>query len=280
MCRSHYRCWRYGLESEQKKLKEDVYLLFKSSKDVVDKLRLVDALQHLGISHIFDEQIGTALGEIHRSDFSSANLHDVSLRFRLLREHGIWVSTDVFKKFQDQDGCFKNDITTEPKGLLSLYNATYLSVHNEPELEEAISFTRHHLELISITLNSPLAEQVKQSLHIPLPKTFRRLEALQYFSEYKEEKGYNPVLLELAKINFTLLRHLHLMELKDVTNWWNNLKTICGLSFVRDRMVEAYLWSYTVFYEQSFAHARMMYAKLITFITILDDTYDVHATIE
>jgi hypothetical protein len=123
----------------------------------------------------------------------------------------------VFKNFQGKDGCFKKDITNDLEGLLSLYNAAYLLVHNEPELEEAMSFARHHLESWSGSLNSPLDEQVKRALHIPLARTFRRVETLNYFSEYKEEKDYNPVLLELAKLDFTLLRHVQLRELKDIT---------------------------------------------------------------
>ncbi|KAM0881860.1 hypothetical protein ACQ4PT_032673 [Festuca glaucescens] len=268
------------LRIRAEKLKEDVHMLLETCKDTVGKLALVDALQHLGIDHLFAEQIGAALEDIHGSEFSSSSLHDVALRFRLLREHGLWVSTDVFKNFKGKDGSFNKDITNEPKGLLSLYNAAYLFVHNEPELEEAISFAIHHLESMRGSLNSPLAEQVKRALHIPLPRTFRRVEALHYISEYKEEEEHNPILLELAKLDFSLLQHDHLMELKDISEWWKDLYGTCGLTYARDRMAEAYFWSYTVFYEQNYARARMMYSKLILLISLLDDTYDAHATIE
>ncbi|XP_020164709.2 tau-cadinol synthase-like [Aegilops tauschii subsp. strangulata] len=269
-----------SLRIRAKKLTEDVCMLLNTCKDGLEKITLVDSLQHLGIDHLFAEQIRTSLWDIHGTEFSSSSLHYVALRFRLLREHGIWVSTDVFNNFRGKDGCFKKDITNEPKGLLSLYNAAYLFVHNEPELEEAISFARHHLEVIRGSLNSPLAEQVKRALQVPLPRTSRRVETLHYLSEYKKEKDYKPLMLELAQLDFTLLRHVQLMELKDISEWWNNLKSICGLTYVCDRIVEAYLWSHTVFYEQSCARARMIKAKLITLITILDDTYDVHAIIE
>src|SRR4051794_40661482 len=103
-----------------------------------------------------------------------------------------FVLADVFNNFRCKDGFFKKGITNDPKGLISLYNAAYLLVHDEPELEEAISFARHHIEEIKGSLNSPLAEQVKRYLQIPLPRTSRRVETLHYLKEYKAEKDHKP----------------------------------------------------------------------------------------
>jgi hypothetical protein len=63
-------------------------------------------------------------------------------------------------------------------------------------------------------LKPPLAEQVRRSLHLPLPKTLKRVEALHYMSEYKYEPMHNSSILELAKLDFNLLQRLHLKELK------------------------------------------------------------------
>jgi hypothetical protein len=126
---------------------------------------------------------------------------------------------DVFQKFKGEDGSFKEVITTEPNLLLSLYNAAYTFTHRELELEEAISFARHHLESLAPSLASPLAEQVKRSLILPLPRTYKRLEALRYMPEYKQEDGHNPTLLELAKLEFNLLQPVHLKELKAITEY-------------------------------------------------------------
>lgn len=262
------------------KLKKDVAMLFQACDDVVGKMNLVDAIQHLGINHLFEEQIDTALCDIHGSEFNSSNLHEVALRFRLLREHGLWVPPDVFKKFKGEDGTFSKDVANEPRGLLSLYNAAYLFIHGEPELEEAISFARHHLESATGGLKSPLAEQVKRALHLPLPRTYKRVETLHYILEYKQDERHNPILLELAKLDFNLLQHVHLMELKAISEWWKDLYRHVGLTYSRDRMVEAYFWSYMVFYEHGSARARIILAKIVMITTLLDDTYDVHATIE
>ncbi|KAF7005529.1 hypothetical protein CFC21_020646 [Triticum aestivum] len=78
------------------KLKGDVSLLFKTCNGMTARMFLVDTLQHLGIDHHFEEQIHDSLNEILESDFSSSSsLHEVALRFRLLRENGHWVSPGI-----------------------------------------------------------------------------------------------------------------------------------------------------------------------------------------
>jgi hypothetical protein len=133
---------------------------------------------------------------------------------------------DVFHRFKDGNGTFKKDITSQPIALLSLYNAAHLLIHGEPLLEEAITFARRHLELVSGSLKSPLAQQVKRALHRPLPRSCKRVETLHYISEYEEEEGHNPILLELAKLDFNLLQHVHLKELKSITEY------VFSLSFI------------------------------------------------
>lgn len=82
------------------KLKRDVGQMFEDGKttmSMADVVTLVDTLQHLGINLRFREEIDSALGRICKEDaeFASCNnLHVVALRFRLLRQHGFWVSPD------------------------------------------------------------------------------------------------------------------------------------------------------------------------------------------
>jgi hypothetical protein len=107
------------------------------------------------------------------------------------------------------------DIINDPRGLLSLYNAAYLFVHGESQMDEAISFARHHLESMRGSLKYPFSEQVKRCLEIPLARTLRRLDVPHYIEEYKQEDACNPSVLELAKLYFNLLQRLHQRELKD-----------------------------------------------------------------
>ncbi|XP_071681307.1 alpha-copaene synthase-like [Lolium perenne] len=164
------------------------------------------------------QQINMVLRQILESEISNSNLHEVSLRFRLLREQGHWVSPDVFNKFRSEDGSFIRDIMNDPKGLLSLYNATHLLVHGEKTLEEAMDFSRHHLKLMSGSLKFPLDKQVQRALCIPLPRTNKRVEMMHYILEYEQE-DHTLILLELAKHDFNLQQHVHLKELKAITRW-------------------------------------------------------------
>ncbi|PNT76533.1 hypothetical protein BRADI_1g49245v3 [Brachypodium distachyon] len=99
----------------------------------------------------------------------------------------------------------------------------YFFISGEPQLEKAISFARQHLESMRAGLESPLAEQVERALYLPLTRTYKRQEAVHYMSEYGEEEGHNPSLLELAKLDFNLLQHVHLKELNAISKWWKDL---------------------------------------------------------
>ncbi|XP_044983831.1 tau-cadinol synthase-like [Hordeum vulgare subsp. vulgare] len=261
-------------------LKEEVCVLFKTCNHTMEMITLCDTVQHLGIDHHFKVQIDVVLRDILESELCSSSLHEVALRFRLLREHGLWVSPDVFNKFKNEDGSFREDITSDPRGLLSLYNAAHLLVHGEPSLQEAISFARHHLEMMRDSLKSPLAEHVKRALDVPFPRTVKRVETRYYISEYKHEEGNNPTLLELAKLDFNLLQHVHLKELQYLTKWTDDFYDYVGTNYVRDRLVESYFGACVVYHEKDFTLSRIFFTKVMALMTIIDDTYDTHATIE
>ncbi|KAF8700359.1 hypothetical protein HU200_034292 [Digitaria exilis] len=267
------------------RLREEVRQMFEAmTMSAADTLKLVDTLERLGIDDYFREKIDVALARAHSDEdldhSSSSDIHIVSLRFRLLRQHGLWVSPDVFGKFTDATGGFSTSLVSDPRGLLSLYNAAHLAAPGEDALDEAIAFSRGHLEAMKGELGSPLAEQVSRALEIPLPRFPKRLETMRYVAEYEEEEGHRGVLLELARLDFNLLRSLHLKELKDLTLWWKHTYSTVKLRYARDRLVENYFWTCGVFHEAKYSRARMMFAKTAGLLSMMDDTYDVHATLE
>jgi (-)-germacrene D synthase len=103
---------------------------------------------------------------------------------------------------------------------------------------------------------------------------------LRYIPEYEEEEGHNVILLELAKLDFNLLQHVYLKELKYTTKWWKHFLGYTELSFIRDRLVESYTWAYVLYYERASELPRSILTKMIVLITTLDDIYDIRATIE
>ncbi|KAL5227528.1 hypothetical protein ABZP36_015793 [Zizania latifolia] len=262
-----------------------------TSSGVADTVALVDVLEHLGVDNHFRDEIATALLHVvHRDEHDCAvaasggnnsDLHVTSLRFRLLRQHGFRVSVDVFDKFRDNKDSFKESLTSDTRGLLSLYNAAHLAMPREEALDDAIAFSRRHLQSMESKLMSPMAEQVARALDIPLPRAPRRLETTYYIAEYlKDSAAFDNTVLELARLDYELLRFLHLKELKDLSIWWRDIYDSVKLSYARDRIVECYFWPCVMFHEEEYSRARIILAKVIALTSIMDDTYDVHATIE
>ncbi|KAL5210024.1 hypothetical protein ABZP36_005647 [Zizania latifolia] len=262
-----------------------------TSSGVANTVALVDALERLGIDNHFHDEIAMALLHVVHCDEhecaaaasggDNSDLHVTSLRFRLLRQHGFRVSADVFDKFRDNRDSFRENLSSDTRGLLSLYNAAHLAIPGEESLDDAIAFSRRHLRSMEGKLMSPMAEQVARALDIPLPRAPKRLETMCYIAEYsKDPTAFDGAVLELARLDFELLRFLHLKELKDLSLWWREVYDSVKLSYARDRMVELYFWACLAFHEEEYSRARIILTKVLTFISLMDDTYDVHATIE
>ena len=88
---------------------------------------------------------------------------------------------DKFSKFKDTNGNFKESLTSDVRGMLSLYEATHLRVHGEDILDEALLFTAPQLESAVSRLSPPLAAEVRHALKQPIRKGLPRLEGRQYF---------------------------------------------------------------------------------------------------
>lgn len=61
--------------------------------------------------------------------------------------------------------------------------------------------------------------------------------------------------------------------------WWKQTGLTEKLPFARDRVVECYLWT-VAFFPPAYGYSRMMATKVFTIITIIDDIFDVHGTLE
>ncbi|KAK4852743.1 hypothetical protein QYF36_026701 [Acer negundo] len=138
-------------QEEYKELKHEVrrMLISTTSDEISEKLRLIDAVQRLGVAYHFEREIGDALDKIYNGcDDDDNNLHTAALRFRLLRQQGYNVPCDVFEQFKDDQGKFKASLIDDVAGMLCLYEAAYLGIPEEDILDEAIAFTTSHLELM------------------------------------------------------------------------------------------------------------------------------------
>ncbi|XP_004294317.1 PREDICTED: (-)-germacrene D synthase-like [Fragaria vesca subsp. vesca] len=273
-------------EQQVQELKEEVRTMLMSPvKKISQKLELIDDITRLGVSRHFEEETDEILQKVydnvyHANDLYDKELYFTSLVFRLVRQQGYNISCEIFSKFKNGEGKFKESLVNDVVGLLSLYEATHLMMHGEDILEEALTFATTHLESAMHSLSSLLLKQVKHALYQPYWKGLPRIEAVHYLSIYGEMDSHNKALLSLAKLDFNLVQNVHQNELSDIARWWKDLDFVNKLPFARDRMVESYFWALAVYFEPEYHLARMMLCKFVAIITIVDDIYDVYGTYE
>ena len=65
-----------------------------------------------------------------------------------------------------------------------------------------------------------------------------------------------------------------------IHRWWKETRLISKLSYARNRVVECYFWALGVCHEPQYSRARIMLAKAMPMISLIDDTYDSYGTIE
>uniref|UniRef100_A0A2C9U3Q6 Terpene synthase N-terminal domain-containing protein n=1 Tax=Manihot esculenta TaxID=3983 RepID=A0A2C9U3Q6_MANES len=272
---------------EVEALKETVYdiLLRKSTGGLIDNIEFINLLHCLGVSYHFENEIENQLHHIfialqEQLDDDKYDLYAVALVFRILRQHGYKISCDVFKKFQDSDGEFSKINISDVKGLLSLYEASFLSVHGEYILDKALAFTRKHLETLADQSSPHLAKHIRNCLLWPFHQTMERLKALQYISFYEEDESRNETLLKFAKLDYNRLQLLYREELSLLSRWWNDMNLVEKLPYMRDRIVECYIWALGSIFEPQFAASRLLISKYVQMTTAVDDTYDAYGTLD
>ncbi|KAM7486326.1 hypothetical protein LguiA_002335 [Lonicera macranthoides] len=280
-------------ELQHEQLKEEVRkMIVGSSDELAQQLKLIDAIQRLGVFYHFESEIDVALKN-HMANYNDSfgkcnkindeeDLYMVALHFRLLRQRGHHVSCDVFNKFKNSEGKFKESLINDMHGLLSLYESAHLRVHGEDILDEALEFTTAHLEqmLNSLSSNTLSASLVGYALNMPIRKGLTRLDARHYFPIYQQDNSHNKTILKFAKLDFNMLQKVHQRELGDIMRWWKDLNVAEKLPFARDRMVEGYFWILGVYFEPRYYLARRILTKVISLASIIDDSYDVYGTTE
>nr|WBO38682.1 terpene synthase 11 [Aquilaria agallochum] len=272
---------------EHEKLKQDVRkMIITASEDPARNLGLVDSIQRLGVSYHFEEEIKELLQKMHdnydryRKD-NADNLSNISLCFRLLRQEGFRISSDMFSRFKDHEGNF-NVSQEDIEGLLALHEATQLRVHGENILDEALVFTLAQLTSILVNnSNSLLSKQIKHYLRYPIRKNIPRLEAKFYISIYKEKPSHSQVLLKFSKLDFNILQKQHNEELTQMSRWWKEeLGVERNFPFTRDRIVESYFQVVGFYFEPQYVLGRKFVGKAMAIAWVLDDINDVYGTPE
>ncbi|PIA25896.1 hypothetical protein AQUCO_10400006v1 [Aquilegia coerulea] len=277
------------LETLKKKVKS---MLSLASVDSFQELDLIDKIQRLGVAYHFEDEIEDVLQRTYNDDYTNffaqnvigkdehADLCYVSLRFRLLRQAGYYVSTDVFKKFKNEEGEFHANLASDVQGMLSLYEASYLGFRGEDIMDEAMNYSTKHLNSMLASISSLKASQIQHALTMPLQRSVQRLYARYYIPIYQQDISRNETLLDFAKLDYNFVQLLHQKEMNEIQTWWECLNIRSNVQFdVRDRVVEAYAITNNVNFEPNFSQGRIHLAKLWTMLTVIDDAYDVYGNV-
>ncbi|KAI7732400.1 hypothetical protein M8C21_025798, partial [Ambrosia artemisiifolia] len=259
-------------------LKEDTRRALLMTSDPTTTLKLIDAIQRLGIGYYFEEEIENILEKFTQM-LPKDDLYTVALYFRLCRHNGLPTNpAEAFQNFMDANGELKRSLSEDIEGLLSLYEASYLGSSGEDFLSHAKEFTIRNLSKSASKLSPKLQRKVLDGLKLPRHMRMERLEARRYIEEYGNEDDHNTIVLEFAKCDYNKVQTVLQGELVKVTRWWEHLGLSKKLGFVRDRHVECFLWTVGLLPNVSFSGSRIELAKAIAILLVIDDIYDTYGT--
>nr|QPL17964.1 terpene synthase [Lathyrus odoratus] len=274
---SEYKDKKYA--NKLRVLREEVRMMFKKMENEVDQLEFIDVLQRLGVDYHFTNEIRNMLDNIYSTETSNLknNLYATALKFRLLRQHGYDISTDVFACFD-----LKTNQAIDVEGMLSMYEVSFHSFEDEAILDEARDFTTKFLKdyLNKNGDNDIISLQISHALELPLHWRISRSEACWFINIYERRQNKSCVLLHFAKLDFNIVQSIYQEELKYSSRWWQKTKFGEKLSFSRDRLVENFVWAVGTNFKPNFEYYRKEMTKVASFITTIDDIYEMHGNLE
>ncbi|CAJ2639778.1 unnamed protein product [Trifolium pratense] len=257
-------------------------------EDPMESFYLIDIIQRLGIEHYFAEEIKVALEKQHlilsgnSNDFvSSHTLYEVALAFRLLRQGGYHVNSDLFDNLKCTQNTFRVKYGEDVKGLISLYEASQLSIEGEDDLKylgylclELLQewLLRHH--------DHDEARYVANTLQCPIHYGLSRFMDKSIFVNDLKAKNEWNCLDELAKINSSIVKLMNQNEIIEVSKWWKDLGLVKDVKFEGYQPLKWYKWPMACFTDPSFSNKRVELTKPISLVYVIDDIFDLHGTLD
>eukprot|EP00253_Pinus_taeda_P013031 PITA_13031 len=260
-----------------------------AADDLIRRLQMVDIIECLGIDRHFQPEIKEAIDYVYRywnetgiglgsRNSGIKDLYSTALGFRALRMHRYNVSSDVLENFKDENGQFfcsssgeEGNADKEVRSMLSLFRASNISFPGEKVMEETKAFTTQYLTQVLTghtiaDVDQSLQREVKYALEFPWHCSVPR-------------SSMNQKILELAKLDFNILQCTHKKEMQLISRWWSE-SYLPQLDFYRKRHVELYFWAVLGAFEPEFRSSRIAFTKLSTVMTVIDDLYDTHGTLD
>ncbi|KAF8115068.1 hypothetical protein N665_0030s0109 [Sinapis alba] len=269
-----------ALKREIDTLKPEVKNKFMSSQGI-ERILMIYLLVSLGLAYHFEEEIYDTLKDsftkIEEMMDNEEDLYTVSIIFWVFRTYGHYISSDVFTRFKESNGNFKETLKGDAKGILSLYEAAHLRTAKDYILEEALSFTSNHLKSLAAGETCPphLSMHIKNALYLSQHWNMEMLVAVKYIPFYQQEEDHDEMLLRFAKISFRLLQLQYIQDLKILTDWYKEVDIASKLPpYFRHRIVENHFLIQAIFSEPQLSRARIMLTQYYTILAITDDTFD------
>ncbi|XP_048607348.1 terpenoid synthase 9-like [Brassica napus] len=112
-----------ALKREIETLKPKVKNMFMSSQGT-ERILMIYLLVSLGLAYHFEDEIYDTLKEsftkIEEMMDNEEDLYIVSIHFWVFRTYRHHISSDVFTRFKESNGDFKETLKEDPRGILSL----------------------------------------------------------------------------------------------------------------------------------------------------------------
>uniref|UniRef100_A0A803NDI8 Uncharacterized protein n=1 Tax=Chenopodium quinoa TaxID=63459 RepID=A0A803NDI8_CHEQI len=282
----------YQLQHTVKKIKK-ILRSKLSSYSQVEELIMIDAIQRLGLEHYFHDDIHDVLERHHVHCITmvedGSNLHDVALRFRLLRQAGYNVSAEILNRFKNKDGKFSKELDRDMKGRMSLFEASQLSTPGDHIVDDAIEFCESLLKsnLMNGSGQSDEARVIRTTLHNPyhksLPRLLRQNEVNNFEISMKNLHdccGITDWIKEvqyLAMIDVNESQIIHREEIIQMVEraLLGGEAEVCKKSTSQMAYVVI-----VILPAPNMTELRTELTKAISFIYIIDDIFDVYGSLE
>ncbi|CAK7351761.1 unnamed protein product [Dovyalis caffra] len=213
-------------------------------------------------------------------DFDIERAQKLKTFKHILRKEGEDPFQGVFENFKNKEARFKQKLSSDIMGLMSLYEASQLSIKGEDVLDEARDYSYQLLSSSIGNLDYNQARLVRNSLDHPHHKSLASFMVKNFVNDWDEKNGWINVLQELAKIEFKMVQSQHQNEVNEIAKWWKDLGLSKELKFARDQPLKWYTWSMSCFTDPRLSEQRIELTKPISMIYIIDDIFDVCGTLD
>nr|WNI01960.1 terpene synthase [Psidium guajava] len=271
-----------GNKEQVERLVKDVKPIFAEVDDSLAKLELIDIMTKMGLSNLFEDEMKEALETVASIDnfTMEGHVYASALRFRLLRQHGYVVSQDELSSFKEGSNTFDRSNRKDIEAMIQLLEASHLALEGENILDEAKAFSTGILRGSVSGLDGRLSERAVHALELPMHWGVQWFDIKRQIDLYEQREDKRSNLLELAKLNFNTVQATHQKDLRDIIRWWRDLGLIQHVDFTRDRPVESFLYALGFSQEPRFSSLRKSLTKLVIFILVIDDVYDLYGSLE